>query len=105
LQIADDVPINNQAVKEELKDFEKVRHAEVKLQEAAKEEAQSCSQDAVIASKGLTAARGPARQNGLPPVLKPGYTGKKRGWKPKRKWRGGCVSSLKSERIQKRRFN
>ena len=86
MQFADDVLINNQAAKEEFKNFKEVSHGKVKLQEAAKEEAQSCSQDAVIASKGLTAARGPARQNGQPPVLKPGYTGEKRGWKPKKKW-------------------
>ena len=101
MQIADDVPINNQAVKEELKDFEKVRHGEVKLQEAAKEEAQSCSEDANTAPKALAAAAGPAGQNGELPVSKSGHTGKKRGRKPKRKRRGGRMSGLKSERIQK----
>ena len=105
LQIADDVLINNQAGKEELKNFEKVSHGKVKLQEVAKEEAQSCSEDAKTAPKALAAAQGPSEQNGQPPVLKPGYTGKKRGRKPKTKRRGGCMSGLKSERIQKRRFN
>lgn len=105
MQLADDVLINNQAAEEELKNFEQASHGGVRVQEAAKEEAQSCSEDAKPTPRAPISAPGAGGENGQEPVLKPCYTGKKRGRKPKKKRRGGCISGLKSERVQRRRLN
>nr|XP_010910931.1 uncharacterized protein LOC105036908 [Elaeis guineensis] len=107
---ADDVLIDNQAPEEGFQNFKKVSHPREKPQELVKEEAESPSEEESIVPQVSSPEPGPEIENvdmSQQTVLKPCYSGKRRGRKPKRKRRGGSVaalSNLRSERLQKQRI-
>lgn len=95
--------ITNQTADEELQNFDKVKQNH----EVVKEEAESSSSDESTAPE--LSVSGPGSEKEKPnttqqSVLKPCYSGKKRGRKPKRKRRGGFVGNWKSERLKKRKM-
>ncbi|XP_010930339.1 uncharacterized protein [Elaeis guineensis] len=108
---ADDVLIDNQAAEEEFQNFGKVSQPREKPEELVKEEAESPSEEESIAPKVSNPGPGPETENVVMPqqtALKPCYSGKRRGRKPKRKRRGGsmaALNSLRSERLQKLRIS
>ncbi|KAH7681165.1 hypothetical protein IHE45_05G042200 [Dioscorea alata] len=100
---AEEVLIINQTADEELQNFDKVKQNH----ELVKEEAESSSSDESTAPE--LSVSGPGSEKEKPnttqqSVLKPCYSGKKRGRKPKRKRRGGVVGNWKSERLKKRKM-
>ncbi|KAG0492828.1 hypothetical protein HPP92_005941 [Vanilla planifolia] len=103
----DDVLINNQAADEELQSFE-VRHGRKKSKEietarepnSDDESTAPCSMEATTAGQSHEGEGFNASQQ---PILKPCYTGKRRGRKPKRRRRGGSVAGWRAERLQKKR--
>lgn len=75
-----------------------------------KEAAESPSEDESIVPKVSNLGPGPETENVVMPqqtALKPCYSGKRRGRKPKRKRRGGSIAALNnwSEKLQKRRVS
>ncbi|CAL9115015.1 uncharacterized protein LOC135632979 isoform X1 [Musa acuminata AAA Group] len=101
---ADDILIDNQVAENDYQNFKKVSHATEELQEMIKTQAETHSGDESTAPKDSMPEPGPATENvDMPqqPVLKPCYTGKKRGRKPKKKRRGGSVAGSGPPRSEK----
>ncbi|WOK99035.1 hypothetical protein Cni_G07747 [Canna indica] len=102
---AEDVLIDNQAAEEEYQNFEKVNHATEILQVAVKSQSQTHSGDESIAPEVSMPEQSPAGEDDDMPkqaLLRPCYTGKKRGRKPKKKRLGGWVAGsgpAKSKRL------
>ncbi|RWW28711.1 hypothetical protein BHE74_00023679 [Ensete ventricosum] len=101
-----DVSLDQDHIRDLCRDnFKKVSHAAEELQETIKTEAETHSGDESTAPKEDSMPEpGPATENAdMPqqPVLKPCYTGKKRGRKPKKKRRGGSVAGSGPPRGEK----
>lgn len=104
LQSADDILIDNQVAENDYQNFKKVSQATEELQEMIKTQAETHSGDESTAPKDSMPEPGLATENvDMPqqPVLKPCYTGKKRGRKPKKKRRGGSVAGSGPPRSEK----
>lgn len=95
--------IDNQVAEEEYHNL-KVTHATQRLQGMVKAESEAHSGDESISPEVSVPEPSPAEENVCMPrqaVLKPCYTGKKRGRKPKKKRRGGLVSVPGPSRSEK----
>ncbi|XP_042430344.1 uncharacterized protein LOC122016969 [Zingiber officinale] len=104
----EDVLIDNPIAEEEYQNFEKVSHETDKVEGIAKPNSVIHSGDQSTApnvSVPETSRPGSNVEMPLQTILKPCYTGKRRGRKPKKKWQASLVAASRQPRTKKLRVS
>ncbi|KAG6488270.1 hypothetical protein ZIOFF_057029 [Zingiber officinale] len=104
----EDVLIDNPIAEEEYQNFEKVNHETDKIEGIAKPNSVIHSGDQSTApnvSVPETSRPGSNVEMPLQTILKPCYTGKRRGRKPKKKWQASLVAASRQPRTKKLRVS